>query len=233
MATFVVAHGAWSAGWAWKKMHPLMSARGHRLVTPSHTGLGERAHLAHPGIDLDTHIADILGVVEMEDLRGVILIGHSYGGMVASGVAAQSRDRIAKLVYVDAFAPRDGDSVLSLTPAREQAVREAVAKSGEGWKIPQNPMPPDTPEADRKWAEPRRRPQPFKTFEQKLKLAGGELTLPRHYIYCTRHPPNDPFRQFLERARREGWGVSEIDASHNPHITCPEVLMDVLDKAAR
>jgi pimeloyl-ACP methyl ester carboxylesterase len=233
MATFVVAHGAWSAGWAWKKMHPLMAARGHRLLTPSHTGLGERAHLAHPGIDLDTHIADILGVIEMEDLRGVILIGHSYGGMVATGVAGRARDRIARLVYVDAFAPRDGDSVLSLTPAREQAMREAVAKSGEGWKIPQNPMPPDTPEADKSWAEPRRRPQPFKTFEQKLKLAGGELTLPRHYIYCSRHPPNDPFRQFLERARREGWGVSEIDASHNPHITCPEVLMDVLDKTAR
>jgi pimeloyl-ACP methyl ester carboxylesterase len=233
MGTFVVAHGAWSAGWAWKKMHPLMTARGHSLHTPSHTGLGERAHLAHPGIDLDTHIADILGVIEMEDLRGVILIGHSYGGMVATGVASRARDRVAKLVYVDAFAPGDGDSVLILTPAREQAMREAVAMSGDGWKIPQNPMPPDTSEADRKWAEPRRRPQPFKTFEQKLKLVGGELTLPRHYIYCTRHMPNDPFRQFLERARREGWGSSEIDASHNPHITCPEVLMDVLDKVAR
>ena len=97
--------------------------------------------------------------------------------------------------------------MFSLTPDREKTVREAVAKSGEGWKIPPNPMPPDTPDADKAWAEPRRRPQPLKTFEQKLKLPGGELTLPRHYIYCTRHPPNDPFRQFLERARREGWGV--------------------------
>jgi pimeloyl-ACP methyl ester carboxylesterase len=232
MATFVVAHGAWSAGWAWKKMHPLMTARGHRLLTPSHTGLGERAHLAHPGVDLDTHIADILGVIEMEDLRGVILIGHSYGGMVATGVAARARDRIAKLVYVDAFAPREGDSVISLTPEREKPLREAVARMGEGWLIPPNPMPPDTPEEDRTWAEPRRKRQPLKTFEQKLTLPGGELTLPRHYIYCARHPANDPFRQFLERARREGWGTSEIDASHNPHITCPEVLMGVLDKIA-
>ncbi len=232
MATFVVAHGAWSAGWAWKKMHPLMAARRHRLLTPSHTGLGERAHLAHPGIDLDTHIADILGVIEMEDLRGATLIGHSYGGMVATGVAAKARDRIAKLVYVDAFAPRDGDSVFSLTPARKQAMREAVVKNGEDGKIPQSPMPPDTPDADKTWAAPRRQPQPLKTFEQRLKLVGGELTLPRYYIYCSRHPPNDPFRQFLERAQREGWGVSEIDASHNPHITCPDVLMDVLHKAA-
>ena len=232
MATFVVSHGAWSAGWAWKKMHPLMAARGHRFVTPTHTGLGERAHLAHPGIDLDTHIADILAVLEMEDLRGIVLIGHSYGGMVATGVAARARDRVAKLVYVDAFAPKDGDSVLSLTPERAQALRDNVAKNGDGWKIPPNPMPPDTPEADKAWAEPRRKPQPLKTFEQPVRLPDGELTLPRHYIYCARHPPNDPFRQFLERARREGWGVSEIDASHNPHITVPDVLMKVLDKAA-
>jgi hypothetical protein len=79
---------------------------------------------------------------------------------------------------------------------------------------------------------PRRLPQPYKTFEQRLKLAGGELTLPRHYIYARRHPPDDRFRQFLERARREGWGFTEIDASHNPHITCPEILMDLLEKIA-
>jgi pimeloyl-ACP methyl ester carboxylesterase len=233
MATFLVSHGAWSAGWAWKKMHPLMAARGHRLFTPTHTGLGERNHLAHPGIDLETHIADILGVIAMEDMRGVILIGHSYGGMVATGVAARARDWVAKLIYVDAFAPRDGDSVFSLTPHREQAVREAVERDGEGWRIPPNPMPPDTPDADRAWAEPRRFPQPLKTFEQPLTLRGGEPTSPRHFIYCTRHPPNDPFRQFLDRARREGWGTDEIDSSHNPHITVPDALMEVLDKVAR
>src|ERR1700680_870442 len=168
MATFVVSHGAWSAGWAWKKMHPLMMARGHHLLTPSHTGLGERAHLARPDVDLDTHIADILGVIEMEDLREVTLIGHSYGGMVATGVAARARDRIAKLVYVDAFAPKDGDSVLSLTPEREKPLRDAGAKMGAGWLIPPNPMPPDTADEDRAWAEPRRKRQPLKTFEQKL-----------------------------------------------------------------
>jgi pimeloyl-ACP methyl ester carboxylesterase len=232
MATFLVSHGAWSAGWAWKKMHPLMAARGHRLLTPTYTGLGERGHLAGPDISLDTHIADILGVIEMEDLRDFILIGHSYGGMVATGVAARARDRVKKLVYLDAFAPKHGDSIFSLTPDREKVVREQVAKGGDGWKIPPNPMPPDTSEADKAWAMPRRLPQPIKTFEQKITLPGGELTLPRHYIYATRITPDDRFRQFLERARREGWGSSEIDASHNPHITCPDVLMGLLDKIA-
>jgi pimeloyl-ACP methyl ester carboxylesterase len=105
MATFVVAHGAWSAGWAWKKMHPLMAERGHQLVTPTLTGVGDRSHLARPEIDLETHIADIVAVLEFEDLEGVNLIGHSYGGMVATGVADRARRRVAQLIYIDAFAP--------------------------------------------------------------------------------------------------------------------------------
>jgi len=226
MATVVVAHGAWSAGWAWKKMHPLMRARGHGLVTPTYTGLGERGHLARPDIDLDTHIADVVSVLEFEDLTAVNLIGHSYGGMVATGVADRARSRIAQLIYIDAFAPDDGDSAYDLLPAATRAQRQAV----DGWKIPPGPMPPDTPGEDLAWCQPRRLPQPAKTFEQKLKLQNGPLTLPRHYIYCGRRPPDDRFRRFYERAQREGWGADEIDSSHNPHITCPEVLAELLDR---
>ena len=232
MATFLVAHGAWSAGWAWKKMRPLLRARGHEIFTPTHTGLGERGHLASPDIDLETHIADILGVLQFEDLKNVILIGHSYGGMVATGVADRARDRIAALVYVDAFAPNDGESIFSLTPDRQTVLVEAARKSGDGWKMPVSPMPPDTPEADQAWAMPRRLPQPLKTFEQKLRFKNGALTLPRHYIYCRRCRPDDGFRKFYARAKREGWGAYEIDASHNPHITAPEALAELLDGIA-
>jgi pimeloyl-ACP methyl ester carboxylesterase len=231
VAVFVVAHGAWSAGWAWKKMHPILRTRGHRLVTPTCTGVGERSHLARPDIDLDTHIADICQVLEFEDLKGVVLIGHSYGGMVATGVADRARARIAKLVYLDAFAPRDGESVFDLLPPEALAQR----KPGEGddnWRIPPGPMPPDTPEADRVWCDPRRTPQPLKTFAQKIRLA-SEPPMPRHYIYCTRRPPDDRFRRFYERARTEGWGAYEIDASHNPHITSPNALADLLIAIAK
>ncbi|HZQ11340.1 MAG TPA: alpha/beta hydrolase [Pseudolabrys sp.] len=228
MALFVVAHGAWSAGFAWKKMHPLMQARGHRLVTPTYTGLGERAHLARPDIDLDTHIADILGVIECEDLTGINLIGHSYGGMVATGVADRARGRLVQLIYIDAFAPNDGDSALDLLPSAMRAQRQAGA---DGF-IPPSPMPADTSAEDVAWCMPRRRPQPARTFEQKLRFKNGPLTLPRHYIYCTRHSPDDRFRPFYERAKREGWGVHEIDSSHNPHITCPQVLADLLTRIA-
>jgi pimeloyl-ACP methyl ester carboxylesterase len=117
-ATFLVCHGAWSAGWAWKKMHPLMAEAGHRLVTPTYTGLGERAHLANPSIDLETHIQDILNVIKYEDLRDIVLVGHSYGGMVATGVADRARDRVTQLTYIDAFVPDDGQSLLDLNRPR-------------------------------------------------------------------------------------------------------------------
>jgi pimeloyl-ACP methyl ester carboxylesterase len=146
-ATFLVCHGAWSAGWAWKKMHPLMTARGHRLVTPSYTGLGERAHLANPSIDLETHIQDILNVITYEDLRDIVLIGHSYGGMVATAVADRVRDRIAQLIYLDAFVPNDGQSLLDLNEPARQRMQE-LAKAGDGYRVPPNPTPPDTPQAD-------------------------------------------------------------------------------------
>jgi pimeloyl-ACP methyl ester carboxylesterase len=233
MATFVVAHGAWSAGWAWKKMRPPMRAAGHDLVTPTHTGLGERSHLAHPDIDLDAHIEDIAGVLFYEDLTGVILIGHSYGGMVATGVADRVRDRVAALVYLDAFAPEDGQSLFDMDPGRADARREQARESRDGWRIPPSPMAPDTPEEDLAWAASRRVPQPIGTFESRLTLRNGPLTLPRHYIYCTRVGPGDPFRGSYERARREGWGLHELDASHSPHITAPDALMRVLDAIAR
>jgi pimeloyl-ACP methyl ester carboxylesterase len=234
MATFVVAHGAWSAGWAWRKMRPLMQAAGHTFITPTHTGLGERAHLAHPDIGLDTHIEDISNVLAFEDLSHVVLIGHSYGGMVATGVADRARERVDKLVYLDAFAPEDGESLFDLQPpSHQEAMRAKAACEGEGWRIPPNPMPPDTLDEDRAWAMPRRLPQPIKTFEEKLRLRNGPLTLPRHYIYCRRAGPGDPFRRSYERAGRAGWGLSELDASHNPHITAPEPLMAALDAIAR
>jgi len=230
VAAFLVAHGAWSAGWAWKKMHPLMRSRGHRLVTPTYTGLGERAHLAHPGIDLDAHIDDMLAVLHYEDLTDVVLVGHSYGGMVATGVADRAPARIARLVYLDAFMPRNGEALFDLVSAEARAgMRKAANEAGDGWRIPPNPLPPDTDQTDVSWIMPRRVMQPRKTFEQPVRLAGAGERLPRIYIYCTRPSPGDVFRQFAERARSDPrWRSHEIDASHSPHVTAPAVLADLL-----
>ena len=235
MATFVVAHGAWSAGWAWKKMRPLLRECGHELFTPTYAGLGERVHQVSPNVDLDTHIQDVCAVLTMEDLRDVVLVGHSYGGMVATGVADREAHRIDQLVYLDAFVPRDGQSVFDLHPPEvRDRMRGAAQRDGEGWLVPPNPPPPDTPAADLAWMAPRRLPHPIRTFEQPIRLSGEVERLPRTYIYCTRPGPGDGFRQFAQRARTEaGWQYREIDSSHNPHITAPEALATMLDDISR
>jgi pimeloyl-ACP methyl ester carboxylesterase len=228
--TFLVCHGAWGAGWAWKKMHPLMQAAGHRLVTPTCTGLGERAHLANPSIDLETHIRDILNVIQYEDLREVVLIGHSYGGMVATGVADRARDRIAQLIYLDAFVPEDGQSLLDLNePARQRMQQQA--RDGDGWRVPPLPTPPDTDPADLEWLNARRVDMPLKCFEEKIRLPHGAPPVPRSYIYATRISPADTFGQFSRRFKNDsGWDYHEIDASHSPAVTAPETLMALLEK---
>jgi pimeloyl-ACP methyl ester carboxylesterase len=153
------------------------------------------------------HIKDVLAVIEFEDLRDCILVGHSYGGMVATGVADRVPERIRHLIYLDAFVPGEGQSLLDL---RGPAPRPAAAAPDEDWLVPPNPPPPDTPQADLAWLAPRRRPQPTKTFSQSLQLRNPTPTFPRSYIYCTRKAPD------------------EIAASHSPNVTAPEALVGLL-----
>jgi pimeloyl-ACP methyl ester carboxylesterase len=214
-------------------MRPLMRERGHEFFTPSYTGLGERAHLANADVGLHTHIADVLGVLEFEDLREVILIGHSYGGMVATGVADRASARLSQLVYLDAFVPRDGQCLFDLQSADvRSAMRESARKDGDGWRVPAIAASSDMSAADAAWVAPRRNMQPIKTLEEPVHLTGAVDRLPTTYIYCTRPLPGDPFLPFAKRARREGWRYLEIDATHNPHITAPDVLAAMLHEIA-
>ena len=211
-------------------MRPLMRDAGHEFFATSYTGLGERAHLANPGINLDTHIQDVIGTLRFERLHDVVLIGHSYGGIVATGVAARARDQIRKLVYLDAFVPRSGQCAFDLLPPGipEQMLQLANTQ-GDGWRVPTGPMPPDTPSDDVAWAQPLRMAQPIETLRQPLVFDEQQLP-PRAYIYCTRISPGDPFGPSARRARNEGWPYAELDASHNPHITAPAELRDILSR---
>src|SRR4051794_41147213 len=184
--TFLVCHGAWSAGWAWKKMHPLMSKAGHRLVTPSYTGLGERAHLAHPAIDLETHITDMLNVIKYEDLRDFVLIGHSYGGMVATGVADRARDKVRQL------------------------------KSGDGWRVPPNPTSPDTPPEDVAWLNERRVNMPLQCLEQPLKLSAPLSLPRSYIYASRISPADVFGRFAKMAKNNSAWRYRKIDASHSP-----------------
>jgi pimeloyl-ACP methyl ester carboxylesterase len=205
-----------------------MCAAGHALWTPTYTGVGERSHLANAAIELDTHIRDVVNVLEFEDLHEVVLVGHSYGGMVATGVADRVRDRIQQLIYLDAFVPENGKCLLDYVGEHGRKMRQAA---DDGWRVPPNPLPPDTAAEDVEWAAPRRMPQPIKTIATPISLSGKALP-PRTYIYCTRAAQGDVFRQFAERAKRDGWRYHELDASHNPHITMPEELAALFGKLA-
>jgi pimeloyl-ACP methyl ester carboxylesterase len=176
----------------------------------------------------------MLAVLEYEDLHEVVLVGHSYGGMVATGVADRAAARLQQLVYLDAFVPQDGQSAFDLIPAkaRERNLEQARSE-GEGWLLPANPMPPDTSAEDLAWCLPRRRMQPLQAFATPVRLSRAVETLPRSYIYCTRSGPGDVFRPFAERARTsQAWRYFELDASHNPHLTMPDTLAALLHRIA-
>lgn len=230
MASFAIAHGAWGGGWAWMRVRPLLQASGHEVFTPTYTGLGERAHLLSPQVDLDTHVRDILGVLEYEDLRDVVLVGHSYGGMVATGVAARAADRVGCLVYVDAFAPHNGESLLDLTePGARERFETLAAAEGFGWLVPASgPSHPDRPGPDR------RCPHPLASFRQSLRFDPAALAgIPRTYVRCT-EPALPGLERSAERARTEpGWRYVELATDHNPQYAAPDALTAILLAAAR
>ena len=226
MATFLAIHGAWSAGWAWWRVHPLFTRAQARLLTPTCTGLGERSHLLGLHVDLGLHIKDMAQVIENEDLSDIVLIAHSYGVIVATGLADRLPDRIKHFIYLDALLPESGESALDLLPSAQRVgIMQAVHEKGFGWLIPPSPLPSDTPLRDRELAISRRGPQPLRTFTESLELRGHAEHIPTTYVYCTDAGPIDSFGLSAARAkRRRGWHFQELAASHNPHITIPKAF---------
>ena len=142
MATIVIVPGAWHGSWRWKEVRAALQAAGHAVYALTLTGLGERRHLATPDVGLDTHIQDVVNVLAYEDLRDVVLVGHSYGGMVITGVADRAPGRLTRLIYLDALLPHDGECVYDLFPPEVRASWEAQARrDGAGWRTPRGPAP--------------------------------------------------------------------------------------------
>ena len=229
MATFVLVHGAWHGGWCWVRVARLLRDAAHEVHTPTLTGLGERAHLARPEIDVDAHVQDVVAVLEAEELRNVVLVGHSYAGFVVTGVAARAANRVSHLVYLDAFAPETGKSLLDYAGPRADALREAARTQGEGWRIPA--PPPErfgvSSQRDREWLLRRLVPQPLATFEQPLSAAGGER-LKRVYVYCS-SPAMGPFDQFAERLREDRkWQYHELKTGHDAMLTAAGDVAKIL-----
>jgi pimeloyl-ACP methyl ester carboxylesterase len=227
MATYVIVHGAWGGGWAWsRRVAPALRAAGHDVFTPTLTGLGERTHLATPEVDLETHVQDVVNVLEYEDLSDVVLAGHSYGGMVISGVAGRARERLRHLVYLDAFVPEDGQSLFDIVGPEGAARMRAQAAAADGWRIPPGGLPPDTP--DLEWLMSRRGHQPLRTFEQPVRI-DAPIELPRTYVYCAKKDGNDAFRETAQRIEGDrAWRYCELQTGHNLHYTAVEDTVRIL-----
>lgn len=220
-ATYVIVHGAWGGAWDWKEVDALLAARGHRVRRVALTGLGERVHLASPEIGLSTHILDVVNLLVWDDLRDVVLVGHSYGGMVITGAADRVPGRMRRLVYVDAFVPENGESVMDICqPPMADMVRRSIR---DGLIVPpwtRQGQPPPTDTA-----------QPLKTFTEKLVLTDEPALrrIPATYILTVAPgKAEDDFDPFAARARKRGWPVFRMTADHVPERSAPQELVGLL-----
>ena len=235
MATFVLVQGAVVGGWCWRWVAPHLRDAGHTVYSPTLTGLGERVHLASPQVDLDTHITDVVNVLRYEDLRGVVLVGWSYGRMIVAGAADRTPERVAHIVYLDSDVPRDGDTS---APPSSHAQRKALARAhGDGWRVPPEVTRAPSlllvglPDEQRRWIEARLAPHPVRTWTQPIRLTGAAAEIPTTYIRCTSdYDPDDEDTQRQDaRIRGEpGWRYRELAERHAAPFTAPRAVAEML-----
>ncbi|ANW68292.1 MULTISPECIES: alpha/beta fold hydrolase [Mycobacteriales] len=238
MANFVLVHGAWHGGWCYRDTAAALRKAGHRVLTPTHTGVGQRAHLSGENVTLETHIRDVLGCIEAEELDDVILVGHSYGGMVITGVADRIAPKIRSLVYLDAFVPEHGDSLMALLP--KALPPEVSAQFIGGFHAAaldkhcglMQPIPAEAFNvvADKRdWVNRRCVPQALATYEMPLLLAGGGSAVKqRVYILADGWDPS-PFRYFAKLYDgKPGWQVVKFPCGHDVMVDMPNELAEKL-----
>jgi len=234
MATYVLVHGAWHGGWCWRRVGSALIALGDDVYTPTLTGLGERAHLLSPEIGLETHILDVLGVLEFEDLRDVVLVGHSYSGIMVTAVADRAPGRIAHVVYLDAVVPRDGECLYDRAPAQVKAHFEALASTkGDGWRVPVAAASAEfmglREDADIGWVMPRLTSHPVRTFREPVRLSASIPQVPRAYINCIGN------KNFGQPRTMQAEGIDdyyELRTGHDAMVTASQDVAIVLRQVA-
>jgi pimeloyl-ACP methyl ester carboxylesterase len=231
MATFVLVHGAWTGALIWRPVVQALRKAGHEVYTPTLTGMGERQHLLNRQIGLDTHIHDVLGVIDYEGLDGIVLVGHSYGGMVVTGVADAVPDKIAALIYLDAFVPEDGQSLFGMLPPD----RPHATVPGEEWLTV--PLPAEAfgnvSQQVRDFMALKGMPHPTACFSQSVKLTRGIDRVSRKtYVYCN-DPQPTTFTPFYEKLKsRPGWTVRTLPCTHFVQLDMPDELAALLQAEA-
>lgn len=231
--TFVLVHGAWHGGWCWRRVADRLRLDGHAVFTPTLTGLGERSHLLRPGIDLATHVADVVSVMRWEQLSEVVLCGHSYGGFVISGVAEMMLTRIRSMVFLDAFLPASSDTILKLTGlAVGDAIRAAMQRGELG--VPPRPAEAfGVNEADRQWVDDLCVPQPIGTFTSPIALNGARERIARKTYIRAKAYDNPAFDRALSAVQSDpSWRCHEVDCGHDVMVDMPDRLTELLLQAA-
>ena len=232
MATFVLVHGAWHGAWCWRPVARLLARAGHEVFTPTLTGLAERSHLLTPDIDVDIHILDVVNEMKWQQLNNVVLVGHSYGGMVISGVAEKMERAISSFVMLDAFMPENGQSVVDMQPPPMRDVVLAAERDGATSLPPRPAELCKVNEKDRAWVDSQCTPQPIKCFLQKVTLTGArERIVKKTYIRATSYP-SQYFDAGLASARAKNWRTYEVECGHDVMLDMPERLTEILQGAA-
>ncbi|MFH8791115.1 alpha/beta fold hydrolase [Streptomyces sp. NPDC017941] len=237
MPTYLLVHGAWHSGRCWDRVVPLLEAAGHRVLAPSLTGYGDKAHLLGPEVGLDTHIADVVGLIIEQDLTDVVLVGHSYAGLVVSSVAHRVPDRIAHLVHLDAMVPEDGESAVDVLPAT-RALVDLARRSESGWRVPPPAeLPPPaglfgvTDPADVAWLRSLLSDQPVRCLEEPVRLDNpAARAVPRAHIHCVVGVPEGITRRPVPAVQPNGSPsrVWELPTGHDCMITMPAELSGLL-----
>jgi pimeloyl-ACP methyl ester carboxylesterase len=236
LANYVLVHGGWFGAWCWYKVVPLLQTAGHSVYTPTLTGAGEQAALLTPEIGLDTHIQDVVNLIEAKDLRQVILVGHSYSGMVITGAADRVPGRIAHLVYLDAVVPCDGQSLVDTAPFLGTMLRREANKNGDGWRVnpPRGGTFGITKEPDASLVRSNVTPQSLKTFLQPLHITHPDAlaAIPHTFIECTRRGVIVwLMRRILMRGsplNEPGWNRRELASDHIAMLLAPQAVAGLL-----
>lgn len=232
--TFVLVHGGWHGGWCFKRVAKILRARGHEVFTPTLTGLGERSHLMAGGINLSTHVTDVVNVLRWESLEDVVLCGHSYGGVVITGVAEQVGALISSIVYLDAFIAKDGISVLELLPpAMSAAVLSSVASRGGLAVPPISAEDFNVNAADRAWVDSKCTPQPLGSSLEAIRVTGAYQRIKsKTFIRAAQFSSPDIDAHCAACAADPSWNVRRMDCGHDLMIDMPEALANLLEEAA-
>jgi len=217
MATFVLVHGAWHGGWCWREVAAELSAAGHSVHAPTSAGLAERAHLA-ADVSLSVHVDELAKFLYFADLSEVVLVGHSYAGLVIEGAASRAAARISRLVFLDAFVADDGQSMFDLLRPERAKIYEDSTVDG---LIPAPPTSLFGIEDPDGWVADRLTGQPLRTWTDKLS-APSPPPLPRQYVRCTQGPLTRSFSPFAVRLRdTAGWDVVDFESGHDAMVSHP------------